>query len=300
MRKTNILLLAIPFAMVSTSSTADTIFGNKRLEEPDKTQPAYNQPRTWVVSRDTPPELADILKMKSSNFGNKEAAPDSEFKDLRGRELERAAYTYALQKGVEWRYKQINALVQSKAAELDAGFDFKRLIMSNGMMLPPVISEVKESLNIESSDYAISAQRTYNIIADARIIGGSPSWRDYLIHQYPATKELHQGILPRTEAERERWMQMAMNGWHDGIEQANYLNEIAVNRLKRDFSGMLKYRELVALGVVSEPILAQGRPGIVINGKRLEVDRKTFRITVPAEFERSEKWKAVVADPTMP
>jgi defect-in-organelle-trafficking protein DotC len=294
-----VALIALTLSSLSSTAYSASLFGNRSSESLQSVEQPTDPQRPAVTEANAPAELKAILKMKGRSQADEDGA-SADFKDMRGREQIRAARTYALQKGVEWRYKQINALLQTESAKLDAAFDFKRLIMSGGMLLPPVIDEAKESLNIETPDYAIAADRTFNILKDARIIGGSPSWRDYLLHQYPVSKELNPAILPRNESEQKRWAQAALEGWADGIEQANTLHEIAVNRLKRDFTGMLKYRELVAMGVVSEPVLAEGRIGIMVDGKRLEVGRKTFRITVPADFQRTDRWRAVVADPTSP
>lgn len=295
------VLAAIAFSSMTSTAYSASLFGKRSGDESPQSvgQPTDPQ-RPATTEANAPAELKAIMRMKGRSQDADEDGASTDFKDMRGREQIRAARTYALQKGVEWRYRQINALLQTEAAKLDAAFDFKRLIMSSGMLLPPVIDEAKESLNIETPDYAIAADRTYNILKDARIIGGSPSWRDYLLHQYPVSKELNPAILPRDESEQKRWAQASLEGWDDGIEQANVLHEIATNRLKRDFTGMLKYRELVAMGVVSEPVLAEGRVGIMVDGKRLEVGRKTFRITLPADFQRTDRWKAVVADPTAP
>ena len=250
-RNTKIASL-LGLAMMTHDVAAATLFEGRgdTTTEVSVTQP--NARRPLITEANAPPELKAIMKMKGRSGDDDDSHSESEFKDIRGRELERAARIYALQKAVEWRYSQINAMLQSESSKLDAAFDFKRLIMSGGMLLPPVIDEAKESLNIETPDYAIAADRTYNILKDARIVGGSPSWRDYLLHKPQPVNELNPAILPRNEAEQKRWAQCAMEGWSAGIDQANYLHEIAVNRLKRDFTGMLKYRELVAMGVVSE------------------------------------------------
>lgn len=299
MRNTKLVPI-LGLALLSHEVAAASLFGKRDGAATEPTMTQADNRQTFVTEANAPPELKAIMKMKGRSGDDEESHSASEFKDIRGRELERAARIYALQKAVEWRYGQINALLQAESPKLDAAFDFKRLIMSGGMLLPPVIDEAKESLNIETPDYAIAADRTYNILKDARIVGGSPSWRDYLLHKPQPANELNPAILPRNEAEQKRWAQCALEGWSSGIEQANYLHEIAVNRLKRDFTGMLKYRELVAMGVVSEPVLAEGRVGIMVDGKQLEVGRRTFRITVPAGFQRPDRWKAIVADPTAP
>jgi len=61
-----------------------------------------------------------------------------------------------------------------------------------------------------------------------------------------------------------------------------------MTRLMSAFRGILRFKMLADKGLVSVPVLAQGDLGVQVGDNVLNVDQKTFRITVPAEFKRLE------------
>ncbi|NBO09113.1 MAG: type IV secretion system protein DotC, partial [Actinobacteria bacterium] len=60
-------------------------------------------------------------------------------------------------------------------------------------------------------------------------------------------------LLPKDRDERAAWVKYTREGWRKGIEQANQIYVENLNRLKRDFQGMIRYRTLLAKHMVSSP-----------------------------------------------
>lgn len=246
------------------------------------------------AGKPVPKPLSRVLSMNASSTGPGVEASNPA-SGMRGKAQKQAAETLGLQTGAAWRYKQIDKLLKSRAALLSQTYDFKHLLMDDGKVLPPVIVEADGSFSVQNDSEAVATQRTYKIVKPARIVGGAPSWRDYLYKDYPPAKQVNQAILPKNGAESRRWRKYVRKGWKEGVAQANRVFRIALSRLTRDYLGMLRFKRLAMANVVSAPMLAAGKVGIVVGHHRLQVGQKVFRLTVPAHFNGAGKWSPVIA-----
>lgn len=218
---------------------------------------------------------------------------DSKVKNVRSDALKQTAYTLALQKAVKWRYGKIRELLSEQSSRLDEVFDFSPLLMHEGKVLPPAITEAGPGYRVETKTQASSTDKVYRIIRAARMISQAPNWRDYLWQKYPSFNEgsVKVGVLPKNDKERHVWQKAAIKGWEVGIRQAERLYRTNLNRLRRDYQGIIKFKTLANQGIVSLPVLAEGRPGIEVQGEKLSVDRRIFRITQPSSFQEVDQWK---------
>ena len=214
----------------------------------------------------------------------------SKVENLRPRVISRTARTLALQKAVQWRYGQIQKILKEHSTKLDHIFDFSPLMLRGGKVVPPVISEADASYRVESQNRASSTDRTYRIVKEARMSSQPPSWRDYLLRDYGSFDKTDAGVVPQNEQERKIWKEAAMKGWKLGLRQAKRLYRNNLNELVRDYKGMVKFRILAEQNMVSVPVVAKGELGIKVQGKRLSVDRKIFRITQPSTFQEVDEW----------
>jgi defect-in-organelle-trafficking protein DotC len=218
----------------------------------------------------------------------------SDIKNLRPRAIRRTARTLAIQKAVAWRYEQIKELLEEHSSRLNHIFDFAPLMMGDGKVLPPVITEAGASYRVKSQKRASSTSTTYRIIAGAKMVSSPPSWRDYLLRSYPSFDKSDAGVIPKNHKEREIWKEAALEGWQLGIEHARRLFRTNLSELVRDYKGILKFRLLAEQNIVSAPIVAEGKVGVQIQGKQMSVDRKVFRITRETDFQEAEKWEPKV------
>ena len=99
-------------------------------------------------------------------------------------------------------------------------------------------------------------------------------------------------ILPSTQAEKKVWERGVTDGWAAGAAAADELFTVNMNRLVADYRGILRFRMLERRGMVSLPVLAEGRIAVRVEKHTLHVGETTFRISVPAEFRDMEKWSA--------
>lgn len=217
----------------------------------------------------------------------------SETENLRSDALKRTAKTLALQKAVKWRYGEIKKFLEKQSSKLDQTFDFRAVMMKGGKVVPPVITEAGPGYRVESEDQASSTDTVYEIVKEARMVSTPPSWRDYLLRDYPSFKrrDVQAGVLPENNEEREKWEKAALEGWKTGIRQAERLYEINLAELSRDFRGALKFKTLAEQNIVSIPRVSEGEMGIQVEGKKLNVNRQVFRITEQSKFKEVEEWK---------
>jgi len=222
-----------------------------------------------------------------------DAGIKSEIQNARPQAIRETATILATQKGVSWRYKKILDEIKNCETQLSQIFDFGHLLIHKGKVLPPVIVQAKEGYTVESDVKATSVKTVYKIIQDAKFISSPPNWRDYLLQSYTSfsKNDVQVGVLPKNDKEREIWEKAIDKGWDAGVRQANYLFQINLNQLVRDYRGLIKFNILLEKNMVDLPIVAEGELGIKVGDKRLDVDQKVFRITNPTNFKEVENWK---------
>lgn len=211
----------------------------------------------------------------------------SEHVSARAKVMGETAHTLGFQEGLKWQYEKLMASAEARTAEFERIFDFRRLLIDK-RVLPPVIRWSGPAMSLESDSYATEVEAQYRIVSPARIVSAPPSWRDYLQMSTEVLEPANE-ILPSNSEESVIWREKIQEGWNEGVSHARTVFEMSMNRLVSDFRGILRFKMLADRGLVSVPILAQGDLGIQIGENVLNMDQKTFRITVPAEFKGMEK-----------
>src|SRR3546814_13720751 len=64
-----------------------------------------------------------------------------------------------------------------------------------------------------------------------------------------------------------------------GVKQARDIFQSDLNRLERDYTGMIRYKVLLEQGKVSAPVIAEGAMGVTGSGLDMRVNDRTIRIT---------------------
>lgn len=243
-----------------------------------------------------PDSFQEIYKLDNDSAESKyvDGIKASETDQLRFKSMKETATSLGMQEGVKFRYDQINKELEGMALKLDEVFNFKPLLLSNGMLLPPVIDHVEGGLSVESNDLINQSDVTYMIRKDARLVSTAPSWRDYLIQQFTVNDTVNKVMLPKTAEEKAAWQASIREGWEKGIKQADSVFELSLNKLKRDYLGVSTFHSLVRQNIVSMPSVAVGDMGVSINGKKMDVGQKIFRITGHSVFNK-DGWRAVGA-----
>lgn len=215
--------------------------------------------------------------------------------EMRDEAVAEESFAAGAQRGLQERSRKIYRLLESMAGELDSMYDFKMLM--SGKIMPPVITEAKETfVHDDDGQSARASQTTWEIIVPARIVASPPSWRDYIMVYIPDPAEVDPVFLPKSSNEKESWERTYCEGYLSGYNQADLAFRENLNRLTRDYLGMVRFKILAAQNIVSEPVLEEGRLGVTSKGKRLFVDDRVYKITTQSDWEEPSKWKTHSTD----
>lgn len=235
--------------------------------------------------------------------GKKIKLKEGGLNSIRKLALQETAMSVGAQAGLGWRAKQIDKVLIAQEKNLDRVFNFNSMILKNNI-LPPVLAEGRDTLNLTDSNALRLSDRTYKILSQARFVTAPPHWRDYLWMEYSMPTRPDNSLLPKTADERVVWKEAIAKGWQHGIDQANTIYSDNLARLKRDFNGMVLYRRLLAQHMVSEPFVAKTELGVTGDSSSLRVNDKVLRITaLPGLDPNSKNWQAAISaypDPNAP
>lgn len=209
-------------------------------------------------------------------------------RNLRCRVIGEAGSTIAFQQGLRWRYSQLENACRRRSNELDRMFDFRPLLI-DGRVLPPVIRWAGRSMSLHDESSATAVDATYRIIQPARIVSTAPIWEAYLLKDFDAFDGTLE-VMPRTSDEKTSWRLGVEKGWDEGVAHADEVFDMNMARLVSDYRGMLRFKMLAKAGMLSIPVLAEGRLGVRVGDRTLDVNQTVFRITAPAGFRGSQHW----------
>lgn len=214
---------------------------------------------------------------------------------IRTMALQETALSLGAQAGLASRARCINEELTKQARNLDTVYDFNSLILEHNV-LPPVLLEGRNTLNLADLQTIRISDRTYKVGKQAHFITTPPNWRQYLWMDYKAPDVPHISMLPKTRQERQLWCTYVERGWNNGIEQANTILEESIARIKEDYMGMILYRKLLAMNMISPPFVSHTDLGVTGDSNEIHIDDRVLRITaLPALNVNSGEWRAAVA-----
>ena len=126
-----------------------------------------------------------------------------------------------------------------------------------------------------------------NIGRNARIVSAARTWRFYLERQWGEVLPPPDVLRPTNEEERAQWFEHVEEGWERGIEQANEIFQADLNQLVADYQGMIRYRTLLAQGMVSPPYALQVDKGVTGGGDTMRIGDRALSITDPSRLNAS-------------
>jgi defect-in-organelle-trafficking protein DotC len=241
--------------------------------------------------------LEQILA-KTKRAPEKTKDEDQEDK-LRLPAMQEAASSYGARAGLSFSTKEINKRLDGRASELTRIYDFQRLMIqgqNNVMVQPPVIVEAQDAWEATDAGKTLRvADKVYEIVDTARFTPVAPMWQNYLIVNFDAAEEPPQQLLPRDEDEEKLWRKAVADGWKMGEEQAEDTFQANLDRLNRDFLGMVRYRSMLEECKVTAPMVTDGQLGTTGTGQNMRENDRLNRITQDALLNISSKcWNASV------
>ncbi|MBA2710979.1 MAG: type IV secretion system DotC family protein [Tatlockia sp.] len=234
------------------------------------------------------------LKAMANKESNKAARKRGRGK-IREMALRETALSIGAQSGLAWRACAIDEQLTKLARRLDTIYDFNSLILDHNV-LPPVLLEGRNTFNLADPQTIRVSDRVYKISKQARFVTTPPNWRQYLWMDYKRPDPPTSFLLPKNRRERQVWSYHVEKGWKDGIDQANVILEESIARIKEDYMGMILYRKLLAMNMVSPPFVSHTDLGITGDETELHIDDRILRITaLPVLNTNSKEWIAAVS-----
>ncbi|MGQ0527161.1 MAG: type IV secretion system DotC family protein [Alphaproteobacteria bacterium] len=276
-------------------------FGNPAAPAPEeeeikKKQVYYGETREdYQREAGVPPDLNRLMALPKDPDAREEDGEGLPF-DIRRDALREAAISYGARGGLAWRTYKIRQELKTRERFLDKIYDFRQFLIPgpSGMMIePPIITEAMNALLIESGGQSAAvSDRIYNIINNANIVSAPRNWRSYLEREWGTVEPPPDILRPETEEERLHWQNLVTQGWEEGVEQADEIFQDDLNVLTADFQGMIRYRSLLAQGMVSPPYALQVDRGVTGDGDEMRVGDRAVQITgKPRLITGTDQWQ---------
>ena len=250
-----------------------------------------------VEARENPPAtLEEILETK----------PVSEkvvkFADERRQAAMRdAALGFGTQSGLVRRAFELGQVLDRYERQLDRVYRFDRVLIEREgfQVLPPVVVETTHAFRRgDDGRRAATARRVLRIERPAQVVGRAPRWRGYFERTWETPRPPSAVLFPRAKAERELWRRWVEEGWAEGTRLAEDIFAADLDRLNRDFEGVVRWRVLEAQRMVTAPELDVMRWAVVGGGREMRVDERAIAIEVDARLNPiTEDWVVIEEAP---
>lgn len=216
--------------------------------------------------------------------------------DIRLEALKEAAISFGARGGLAKRTFEIRQEIDARTRYLDRVFNFSQLLVSapSGFLIePPIITESMNAMLIDiDGQTAAVSDKIYNIMRNARIVSAPRTWRQYLEREWGGVMPPPDVLTPQDGEERQIWTAHVRKGWDQGYAQADDIFKDDLARLESDFQGMIRYRMLLAQGMVSPPYALQVDRGITGGGDEMRVGDRAVQITgIPELMTGADTWK---------
>ena len=243
-----------------------------------------------------PPSLAEIVETAPSRELEAEFAGEK-----RARAMRAAALSFGARAGLARRGWEISRMLDRHGPQLSNIFRFRDLLLKEGgfRVMPPVAAETRRAFRLgRDGEQAASAARVVRILAGARFVSAPPDWRDYLVRTWPAAEAPVSVLFPRDSAETRRWRAWLAEGWRAGVKLADDVFAADVDRLSRDFQGILLWKRLALTRMATAPSVRLGDAPVSGGGRAMRIDEAFARLDERARLvPRVSEWEPLVEAP---
>jgi defect in organelle trafficking protein DotC len=238
-----------------------------------------------------PPVLADLEEQTQGEEGRN----DQLGLQIRGDAMREAGLSYGARGGLAFRTYEIQRRLAEYDTSMSKTYDFNRLLIAeaSGLLVePPVVSEADRAVIVKAGGQAAAvADRVYRINKVARIVTGARNWRLYLERDWGRVDPPPAILLPRDDIERAAWREYVKQGWEEGVRQAEETFEADLDRMTADYLGMIRYRELLAQGMITPPFTLADERGITGGGSEMRIGDRGLSITGQSQLvPQGNKW----------
>lgn len=194
------------------------------------------------------------------------------------------------------RSHKYQSLLNDNKHELSRIFNFHPLLMMGGRVIPPVVVESDNLSMIEDRYTKRHVKKSYKIIEQARVVNTPLDWRTYLLFDVPKPIVPSKYALPIKGNTREEqiWANGVAQGWEAGLKQANDIMLQNIRTLERDYVGMIRFKIMLAKGMVTSPIPSNTKLGVTGDVDTLNIGESIFQVVeAPTWNKNAETWLAL-------
>ena len=244
----------------------------------------------------TPATLEEVLATKPGSERVVEFADERRQAAMRD-----AAIAFGMQSGLVRRAFELGRVLDRYERQLDRVYRFDRVLIEREgfQVLPPVVVETTQAFRRgENGRRAATARRVLRIERPAEVVGRAPRWRSYFERAWETPRRPSTVLFPRTKEERALWRTWVEEGWTEGTRLAEDVFVADLDRLNRDFEGVVRWRVLEAQRMVTAPTLDVTRRAVVGGGREMRVDEREIAIEVDARLNPiAEDWQVIEEAP---
>lgn len=220
---------------------------------------------------------------------------ENRISEIRADGLREAALSLGSQYGYAMRLQEIGGRLEQRSSELSEVFDFNRVVgitpQRAGVVVPPVVSRSFDAWMGDGREASV-ADEYLSIVRAGRLAPHAPTWRDYLLFTPVTPEKTPRSLLPTDQLEKKAFETWRDQGWNAGVKLADAEFEERIARLQRDYTGMLQYRRLVAVGLMDRLVLADADFGTTVDGDEMRIGSRNVRIVSDASFRgKPQRWE---------
>lgn len=241
---------------------------------------------------------ADLTALMNEQRSSEETERARFAQKIRMDAVREAALSYGARGGLARRTWEIRQKLDLNANNLDRVYNFRALLMSapSGLVIePPVVTESEKNVIVASDGQSAAvSDLMLQIGREARIVTAGREWRTYLERDWGKVEPPPNVLLPKTDEERLAWAKWVAQGWEAGYKQGDEIFQADIDRLVRDYTGMVRYRWLLAQNMISAPFALQQDRGVTGGGDEMRIGDRALAITGQSQLQaRPENWQAV-------
>lgn len=261
---------------------------------------------SFLASASDERDITPYLNLKQGDPDNILVASTNK-EDIRLKSMKDAAIYLGIQVGFNDELKSIYNSIDSIDPSLNKIFDFGAIMRSTNsgafemFMLPGVVEEYDGTIEINNNGRSVTTtEKRIEIVESEKMISESPNWRNYLYSKEPIeVQKPFDQILPKADSKIEQmlWKENFMKGYELGVDQANAEIIAKVQKLRRDFTGRVKYIRYTLDGKISAPRLSLFREDLITIDNEMRINERTYSINQPARFNpNTGEWEVLVLD----
>lgn len=225
-----------------------------------------------------------------------ESVKEGNFQSARYQAILNVALKYGMQAGDHYTSNmRFERFKNELYAEYSEAFPFQAFMLAGGKIKPPLIEEMDFSSTIEDKRTRREIKKRYQIAEQAEVIHVAPNFLEFFANLRSERPKMPSAmLLPRNEEEMKFWKRGVVNGWAEGVKQAEMNTRFYTRNLIRTFYGYIRFHALHDKGMITMPTYNNLVVGTTSRGDIVNIGETVFEITELPQINGNEQdWLAL-------